>query len=386
MRTYFSLLSALMCVLLMAAPASPQAAGTESDSRWSPWLGCWQLTLESRDYDDERPEGEVFVCLSPRANDMGVGVTTWADGAVVLTKTLVADGTEYPVEESGCEGWRSAEWSGDGHRLFMQSKLTCENAIVRTVSGVSMMVPGGTWADIQLIASGDRKELVIRRYRAADMSLTEEWEEVPQEAPASRSARLSAARALTIDDVIEASRMVDADVLEAILVESDTSIHVDSGSLIRLADSNVPVGIIDLMVALSYPERFEIRSRKAVSGGIGWGYDDFYGAGYDPYGYWYPFYFAPFGYYSYSYWYRPGGYYLLTPSEDIKPIASGGKMVKGHGYASVWPKEPTGKSRGGWFGSGGSSGSSGSKASGEGYSSGSGSRSTGRTAKPKNKN
>jgi hypothetical protein len=373
-----------MFVLLMAVP---QTVVAENDSRWSPWLGCWQLTLESRDYDDERPESEVLVCLSPRANDMGVGVTTWADGVVVLTETLVADGTEYPVQESGCEGWRSAEWSQDGRRLFMQSKLTCENAIARAVSGVSMMVPGGTWADIQLITSGDRKELVIRRYRDADMSLTEEWEEEPAVAPASRSARRSAARALTMDDVIEASRKVDADVLEAILVESDTSIHVDSGSLIRLADSNVPVGIIDLMVALSYPEHFQIRSRKAASGGIGWGYDDFgYGSGYDPYGYWYPFYLAPFGYYSYSYWYHPGGYYLLTPSDDIKPAKAGGKMVKGHGYASVWPKESTGKSKGGassgWFGSG----SSGGEASNKGYSSGSGSRSTGRTAKPKNKN
>jgi hypothetical protein len=384
MRTYFSLLSALTFVLSMAAPARAQAVGAEIDSRWSPWMGCWQLTLESYDYDDERPEGEVFVCLSPRANDMGVGVTTWADGAVVLTETLVADGSQYPVEKSGCEGWRSAEWSRDSRRLFMHSELTCEDATTRTVSGVSMLVSAETWVDIQSIGSGDRKELVIRRYRPADMSLTEEWEEAPQEVPASRSARWSAARALTIDDVIEASSKVDAEVLEGILVESGTSVHVDSRSLIHLADSNVPTNIIDLMVALSYPEHFEVRSREAVSGGGGLGYDDFiYGPGYDPYGYWYPFYLAPFGYYSYAYLYHPyGGYYLLTPSEDVKPADSGGKVVKGQGYTRVWPKESTGKSRGGagWFGSGGSGASS------EGYSSGSGSRSTGRTAKPKNKN
>jgi uncharacterized membrane protein YgcG len=387
-RTCFSLLSALMFVFWVTVPASAQAMGAsdeEIDSRWSPWLGCWQLTLETYDYDDERPEGEVVVCLAPRANDMGVGVTTWADGAVVLTKTLVADGTEYAVDESGCKGWRSAEWSQDGRRLFISSELTCEGASARTISGVSMFLSGETWIDIQLISSGERKELVMRRYRNADMSSTEDWEKTPQAAPVSPTARSAAARKLTIENIIEASRKVDAEVLEAMLVESQTTIHVDSQSLVLLADSNVPVGIIDLMVALSYPEQFEIRSREAVGGGGGLSYDDFlYGGGYDPYGYWYPFYFAPFGYYSYAQWYGGyGGYYLLTPSE--KPADAGGKVVKGHGYTRVWPKDRSGRASGGsgWF-KGDSS--SGGQASSSGYSRGSGSGSTGRTAKPKNKN
>jgi hypothetical protein len=373
-------LATLSLALFITAPALAE----DVDTRWQPWLGCWQLTLASYDYDDERPEGEVFVCLSPRANDMGVGITTWVDGTVQFSETLVADGSPYPVEESECEGWRSAEWSGDGERLFMHSELTCENDTARTVSGVSMMVPGSTWVDIQMIASGYRKELVIRRYRRADREAEEAGLADALEEPWS-----SPVSPLTMEDIIEASRDVDGDVLEAILVESDTRLHVDSESLVRLADSDVPRSIIDLMVALSYPAHFEVNSRQALGGGGGglMAVDDFlYGGAYDPYSYWYPFYFAPFGYYSYAYWSRPyGGYYLLTGDDDVKPADSGGKVVKGEGYTRVWPKKKAAQYGGSMSsGSGWASSSDGSSSS-SGYSKGSGSRSTGRTAKPKNK-
>lgn len=383
MRVTVSLLTTLMVVFLITVPTLGADEGV--DSRWLPWMGCWQLTLERFDYDDEWPDDEVFVCLTPRANQMGVGITTWADGAVVLSETLVADGTPYPVEESECTGWRSAEWSGDGERLVMHSELTCENDTARTVSGVSMMVPGSTWVDIQLVASGYRKELIIRRYRRADVEAREAGlDGVVQNPSGSRAAPL------TLEDIIEASREVDADILEAMLVESDTTLHVDSQILVQLADSDVPRGIINLMVALSYPDQFEVKSRQAVGGGGGMmaGDDFLYGGTYAPYSYWYPFYFAPLGYYSYAYWASPyGGYYPLTSDdgEYLKPADSGGKVVKGHGYTRVWPKDKAAGYKGDMSRGSGWASSTDSSSSSSGYNSGSGSRSTGRTAKPKNK-
>jgi hypothetical protein len=261
----------------------------------------------------------------------------------------------------------------------MHSELTCENESARTVSGVSMMVPGSTWADIQMIASGYRKELVIRRYRRADREAEEaglaDALEEPWTSPASP---------LTLEDIIEASRDVDADVLEAMLVESDTRLHVDSESLVQLADANVPVSIIDLMVALAYPTHFEVKSRQALGGGGGGGLmAGGYGGVFDPYSYWYPFYYAPLGYYSYAYWSRPyGGYYDLTPE---KPADSGGKVVKGQGYTRVWPKKKAAQYGGSMSSGSGWASSSDSSSNSSGYSKGSGSRSTGRTAKPKKK-
>jgi len=52
-----------------------------------------------------------------------VRLITVADNRVVLEETLVADGERHPVEESGCSGWRRAEWSLDGERLFSNAEL-----------------------------------------------------------------------------------------------------------------------------------------------------------------------------------------------------------------------------------------------------------------------
>ena len=91
---------------------------------------------------------------------------------------------------------------------------------------------------------------------------------------------------------------VEPPVLEALLVETDTSFDLDGRTLIRLDDGGVPDEIIDMLVALSFPDDFSVqRSRPTASYGGGrradssgsWG-----GYGYDT---WYPYYAAPFGYY-----------------------------------------------------------------------------------------
>jgi hypothetical protein len=92
----------------------------------------------------------------------------------------------------------------------------------------------------------------VQRYRpAADDSLH-------LGIAATISARAAAAAPLAIDDVVEASRKVQADVLQAWLVERGEPFTLDAKRLIALADAGVPPGVIDLMVALSYPARFAI--------------------------------------------------------------------------------------------------------------------------------
>jgi hypothetical protein len=354
-------------------------------------VGCWELTLESINHDDERPD-DVFVCLDPTADNLGVGITTWAEGTVVFSETLVADGGRRETKRAGCRGWQSTEWSGDGHRLFMYSDTTCENDIHRAISGVSFLTPGATWVDIQLISSGLHRELVIRRYRPARREATEEAGEELSEGVAARTARKIASRDFAIEDIIEAARKVDTEVVEAALVENEARFDLDSEKLIALADSRVAAELIDLMVALSFPEQFEVKSRGASGGGMsggGFGISDYelLSDASNPYAYWYPFLYAPFGYYSYGYS-RYGGYYLLTPSDNVAAADSGGRVVSGRGYTRVWPKEAIPRRHGGGFTKGGDNSSSDGSSSSGGVGRGgySGGKSSGRTAKPKNKN
>ncbi len=360
----------LAFVALTAATALAQDEPMDptdlKDTRWLPWIGCWELSEESVNRSDRDMEGVALVCLAPTPDGQGVNITTVANGDVVLQEKFFADGIQRGVDEPGCEGWQSAEWSEDGRRLFLFSDTTCGGDVHRSISGVSLLVPGGYWVDIQSIVSGIRRELVIRRYIPAGSESSGVF------------ARLS------IDNIIEAADKIDSEAVEAAVIESGTRLHIDSQALLDLADSVVSPKLIDLMVAMSFPERFRIARTESSSfsqpiGGAG-GYSPLLGA-HERYGYSYPFYYAPFGYYSYWYAGYPG-YYNLTP--DVTPTASGGRVVNSRGYTKVWPKKPSTRSGGGGFGgvdSSSSSSSSGSASQG-GYSRGGGASS--RTAKPKN--
>lgn len=404
---------AVLAFLMTFSSASSVAFGVHAggvaldESRWLAWKGCWEMVFESVDYLEEEPEDNVLVCLTPSPDGSGVRVTTLADGERPFEETFAADGVRYPVEDHGCRGWRSAEWSRDGHRLFVNSEVSCENNKRKVVSGISMLRMNGMWMDIQVIGSEGVRELVIRKYRRADPDKAKEagFEGFPFGKEDVSAAWMEASRPVTLDSVIEAAQKVNPVAVEAALMEGESEIPVNAEALIKLSDAGVDGEIIDLMVALANPNRFVIgrtgyvsdgswKPRSGGGGGAGLGgfgfFDDYYGpySFYDRYAYWYPFYYAPFGYYGYSYMYTPYGssYYVLEP---MVVADSHGRVIKGKGYTRVKPAPTSGSGgtngilgEGGGYSSrdGSSHGSVGSK----GYS-GSGT-SSGRTAKPKNKN
>ncbi|HEX9723918.1 MAG TPA: hypothetical protein VGC53_06510 [Vicinamibacteria bacterium] len=396
-RTCLTLAAVGWLALASFPMLSPLSAQTVNDSRWLPWLGCWQLvadviqpsSLGDRPGDSEpRVPEERLVCVVP-ASEGAAEIKTYAEGELLLQETLFADGVRRPVELSGCRGHQLTQWSRDGARLFFRSEMTCENQSHRSFSGVSFMRAWETWVDIQALASGAEREVVIRRYRPASPGAAAKLGfESPSahEATAMSTARAAISQPLNIDDFIEASEIVESEALEAALMENGTGLELNSNTLIRLADAGVSPNTIDLMLALAYPERFEV-SRETSGSGYG---GDESGGGYG-YEYWNTFYFAPFGYY---YWYTPYRsffvYRPVVPDEGV----SGGRLVKGRGYTRVGPSRTansadgvSGKRRGSRTDSSssgssdGSSDSSGGSAGSGGYSRGDSSSS--RTAKPR---
>lgn len=352
----------LTAALPGASHAQPQTldeppAATRIDQRWLPWLGCWRLVEEAGALPDAAGDFSAFadsvmVCVTPAAPPAAatdVVVTTLVDGEQVLVETLSADGVEHPVDQSECRGRRRIAWSDDGARLFTRAELTCSAGDdARRLSAVGLMADDRTWLALELVATGERAAVTVKRYRrtgdvttlsAAGPTLT------PDLLARARSAanRVDAAD-LTIDDVIEAGTAVEPPVLEALLVETDTSLDLDGRTLIRLDDGGVPEDIIDMLVALSFPDDFSVqRSRPTASyGGGGGGFLGSWGGyGYDT---WYPYYAAPFGYYyGWSpyrslygwgdYYYVDPGYYglpgsLITDAPDV----SEGRVYGGYGY------------------------------------------------------
>ncbi len=374
-----------LAVLLVAGGASRPAwaDGPPVDTRWLPWLGCWELQSESYE-EEEQPPADVLVCLSSKAAVDGVQITTLADMESVMTETLVADGVRRPVDEHGCSGWRSAEWSQDGRRLFLTSELVCDQQVERSLSGAAFGDASGAWVDVQAVSSGPRRGLLVRRYRRVSEEETEAagFADPASSRPEARWAQASLGAPLRVPDVIDAASRVRPEVLEAMLVESGAGFELRGATLLDLAEARVPAPIIDLMVALSFPDSFRVdrlgapERMSAPGAGLG--------GGGGQYASWYPLFMTPLLYGSYDYDYDCGyccDYWVLPPSSNAPPTPHG-RVVQGQGYTRVSPQPHSGSFWGGSGGKGGSSSDSGSSgtASSGGYSHGDSGGSTGRTA------
>jgi hypothetical protein len=401
-----------VALLLFAVPAYAQ---TTADPRWSRWTGCWELVTEdsregapspsstgraprSQPRDPARPQ----VCVE--RSDGGATFTTRVGTQTPIVQTVVADGTDRPITEDGCTGTQRTEWSADGLRLYARAEMTCkDDQGTRRVSGLAMLGPDGRWTDVQSVDVAGRESYRVRNYRRTDET---------------RPASGISATALTLDDVKEASAKVSPRALEAALVETRASFNLSSKRLLDLQAAGVPASVVDLMVALSYPDRFVIERRAAVDRAyvpiiddpfttFGWGFGpgwpyDFYSPLYGAFS---PYYYSPFAYQYYGgynpFYYGGGGWYVVNPGGGGGGVVapdrpSGqGRVVDGQGYTRVRPREsePVATSHGGGStasstgGGGASSGSSGgSSASPAGFSSGGGgggSDGGGRTAQPR---
>jgi hypothetical protein len=333
-----------------------------------------------------------MVCLEPGTEPSTAIVTTLIDGELADTRTVYGDGTTRPVDEGSCTGSESTLFSADRQRLFNLSSLQCEDGLGRQASGLSMLATPSRWVDVQVIDIEGEREVLVRHYRRvadeAGGSVTRFG--LDSYATATTGSRSTVSSPFDVEDVIEAVAIVDVAAVEAALIETNVGFDLDSALLLRLAEADVPEPVIDVMVALSFPDYFVLDGQENTEEGRRRrsGHYPVYG-----YGYWSPA-FAPFGfgsYYGYSYGYGYG----YRPVQPIYPGYGtgryGGRVVAGRGYARVGLSNNApsgfrnvfgkngGRSRGS-MGSGGRSGSSATATPG-GRTSG---RSGGtRTAKPR---
>jgi uncharacterized membrane protein YgcG len=399
--------------LVAALSLFPAGAGAQdtTDPRWSAWLGCWELVLESsRDTTSRLPPSRGTatqprstprpqICVQPSPG--GATFSTRVGTQTPVEQTVIADGVDHPIVDGECQGTQRSEWSRDGLSLFANADLTCANDKGRReVSGLAILGPNWTWIDIHSVNISGQQTVRVRRYSRVDAT-----------AQTSRGRK----QPLSLDDVKEASAKVSPRTLEAALVETRSTFELSGKRLIQLQDAGVPATVTDLMVALSYPDRFVIerpsRDDRAPSSPmlddpffLGWAFgypmwsDDFgfYSPLYGPYS---PYYYSPFAY-SYLRYYDPhyfggGGSYMVIGDGDgggsVPPRPSGtGRVVDGQGYTrlrprggEVSPRGDTGTSVNGGSSSGGSSSSSsggGGSVSSQGFSSGGSGGDGGRTA------
>ena len=417
-------------VLVSALVLFPAIARAQelADPKWTPWIGCWELVMENARDAAARPNpsrrtlpsstsspARPQICIEP--SGAGVTLTTKVAGQQAIQQTILADGREHPITDAECRGVQRAEWSSDNRKIYSRADLTCSNDKGdRRVSGFSILGSNGTWTDIQAIDISGQQTVRVRSYRRVS-----EKSQI--------GAGLTHATPLTLDDVKDASGKVSPRALEAALVETGSSFDLSGKDLVALQDANVASSVTDLIVALSYPDRFVVEREARADLPppspfidepffLGWAFgypmwSDLYGF-YSPlYGPYAPYFYSPF--YAYLPWYYPpyygggGGVIIVDPGDPGggggQQPSGGGRAVDGRGYTRVRPREAdpaptpfnaargsTGSSSGGSSSSGGggatvssqgfsSGGSSGGGSSGGGG--GGGDSGGGRTAQPR---
>ena len=420
--------AAVGALLLTSALPTATSSAQSADARWQPWSGCWI------------PEGESigaggssgkYVCVVPAASAPSVDIVTLADYRVMHTERVNANGQRIAKTVDGCPGWESATWSSDSHRLFMRSEFTCSNKATVTASGIFAISDEGHWVQIQGNTVGKNSTTRVVRYQpislqiAAGESLADS--SVVRTAILESRMSINAMRQLAgespeIPAVIEVSKQVDTPVAQAWLAEVGRQMKTaDAKTLAALADAKVAPQMIDMVVALSYPERFVLQQHRQREQGANTrnpsaGADDFYsndwncgyGGRMTSYGYYgggcYPSMYgssmygygaAGFGYRYANYGHGYGssfsdGYYygsspIIVVDRNAGKPATTGRAVNGQGYQRTGGESSGSAQKTGGYQAPAStttSGSSGgSGGSGSGSSSGSGGGGGDRTAK-----
>jgi hypothetical protein len=406
MRT--TLHTAIVAVLLLGsgAPAAAQQAQAEPaavDARWTAWLGCWQQLEETtRDSNlvepgtrDAVPTTGVVVCVTPAANPAGVVLSTIVEKQAAFEETVIADGSTRAIEEPGCTGSQTAQWAKSGRRVFARAKLSCADGTTRTISGITTMAPGPVWVDIQVVESQGAESIRVRRYRRSPDQSQVASRLTQDQLSRARVAASQLARSLSFEELQEASAHVTPSTLEAMLIESQARFPLNAKRLVELDRAGVPDRVLDLMIAMSFADKFVVE-RRTPSGpgstGIAGGPDLWWiDTAYDVF----PYHYAPFAYGMwgrYDYYYYGAPVYtvgVVSPTPDPRPSVEG-RVIDGMGYTRVRSREPQPVNMAGYSGSGGGGGSSTSSSGGsssggvtsQGYSGGGGGDG-GRTAVPR---
>ena len=369
----------LSVVLVLAGLALAAPVQAQTDTRWTPYFGCWQPAGGSSDGG--------LLCFRPVEDDTGVEMVTVADGEIVMTEIFKADGSAQSIEREGCTGSENAEFSSDGRRIYTRSLYTCAGDVSRGATGIMSIVSPSQWVDVRSVGVEGEQMAWVQFYEAADPAMAQEIGLADGSeglGMAIRSSRMAASAPLDFEDVIDAAEHVDAKAVEAWIAERGDRFALTAPDLIALDAAGLPTQIIDIMVAVSNPAYFQVDGgAEAVepvpsAAGMRTAYNRFpMGRYYDPF-FFDPFYYgyssrysygiSPWGYSGYGYGgyggYGGGWYNGYQPRPIIVvPVDNSprGRVVNGRGYSRGGSSGGTSSRPAARSGSGGS-GSSGSSA------------------------
>ncbi len=322
------------------------------DTRLRPWTGSWHLITNKVNSSKGNIDDEFLLTITPGKTENSLMMKGYKGEEPVVEEEIIVDGKVHSLADKECEGWYRYTWSDNGTRMLFNSESTCPGDPPRIISGMSLFDEKGNWLDIQLLKNGQEKTTNTRKYR----NVSSEKVNLGQ-VNANRANYLKnvSGKDFTIEEIEELSNKIDSEIIEAALLETGNSFPLNSKRLAKIADTKISPRVLNLMVALSFPDKFNIHG-NAVS----LMHDPEYNQGFQyfetPYQYcshnymYFPWHWAssscsPYGYtylgwyvdYDryYSLWSHPPEYYYNTGgggSSSGSYNTSDGRLIGGQGY------------------------------------------------------
>jgi len=134
---------ARLCRAARAGAATARGQNASIDPHWVAYLGCWTgRRIESN------------LCIVPAAGTSTVEFVTVFKGRSPHATGIAATGAHIETTSGDCTGWRSAEWSAHGQRLFLRSEDGCPGARARSGTGVIAMSTTGNGSTSRVLRGG----------------------------------------------------------------------------------------------------------------------------------------------------------------------------------------------------------------------------------------
>ncbi|HEY9230266.1 MAG TPA: hypothetical protein VIP11_26680, partial [Gemmatimonadaceae bacterium] len=163
---------------------------------------------------------------------------------------LESNGRPHPIDGNGCRGTETANWSADGHRLYVRAEYTCAGNVPGTSTALFAITTDGEWLRIEKIRAGGGMTVTATHLRPTALSSalsTNTARDIEAQQRAIGLARAAAATSISADDIVDAVNNLDGDVVRSWLVASEQVFAFDTQQITILTHAGVPSPILQIV-------------------------------------------------------------------------------------------------------------------------------------------
>jgi len=260
-RNVFPAFLLAFSMLLFSGFASAQTNEVADKSSLGSWTGVWAFLDDVATKYSTDPNTKSTVEIRLTSDNKGLEISRTVPNQANVTEVLIPDGTKRPITASNCSGWQSAKLIPDAGMIVSSSEMNCKDAGLLATTNVKMILAADKMVDILALKANGQTRLATR-HLMFDHEVTSGASAKP--AYATVIDRMALAAPWNMSMVVQLSKTMGTEILEASLMEKKVRLNLNSEALKELKNAKTPQRIIDLVVALAYPDKFHIEKNGTV--------------------------------------------------------------------------------------------------------------------------